>query len=823
MRVIFDDVQRFYEVCNRRQLQIDSRAITSQNAADSIFVALPGKHTDGHLFINDVYAKGVRFFIVHTAPQGLEGCFLIADNTLTALQQLCTFHRQNFDYQVIGITGSNGKTIVKEWLAELLAAKFHIVKSPKSYNSQIGVPLSVWQMDARHNLAIFEAGVSTPASMKSLADIVRPTIGIFTNIGTAHDENFISWTEKIREKLQLFESAHVLIFNTAQRILCDEIFNWHQKHPDCRLISWGVSENSYIRVHITTQGTQQTTLTINFDGHLQNLHLPFADPASLENALHCAVTMWYLTQDADYISQSLSRILHSRIQPAMRLVRKKGINRCTLIDDSYNNDLAGLRVALEFFALHALPNRPRTLILSDMLQSGLSPTAICVEVLALVSRFTIRRLLLVGQEWTNLQSSSNLSVLHFSDTTSLLAAIDNAEISFIEESILIKGARSFQFEQVVARLEEKIHGTRLEINLDAIGHNLGYYKSLLRPGVKIMAMVKAFAYGSGSHEIAQYLQQKGCDYLAVAYADEGIALRQQGITLPVMVMNPSADSFALLHSYCLEPEIYSFRILQEWLRFVVSGSPSLLPIHLKIDTGMHRLGFLIDEIDKLCTIIAQNREKINIGGVFTHLAGADEERLATFSQQQLSLFERAAAQIESALGRSVIKYALNSAGIVRFPEAQYDMVRLGIGLYGIEANSTQPTHLQSVATLKTTISQIKHLKAGDTVGYGRHGVITKPSRIATLAIGYADGYRRSLGNGKGYFQIHGKQAPTVGRICMDMCMVDVTHIPEAQEGDEAFVFYDTETLQIFANQLDTIPYEVLTSIGERVKRIYFSA
>ncbi|WP_250631820.1 bifunctional UDP-N-acetylmuramoyl-tripeptide:D-alanyl-D-alanine ligase/alanine racemase [Rhodoflexus caldus] len=822
MHLTFDNAKDFYRVAEGRQLQIDSRSITPQNADESIFIALSGKHTDGHQFLADVHAKGVRFFIVRWVPEGLDGHFFVADNPLIALQELCALHRQRFHYPVVGITGSNGKTILKEWLAELLAEKFNIIKSPKSYNSQLGVPLSVWQMSDRHNLAIFEAGISTRDSMKPLAQVIRPTIGIFTNIGTAHDEGFSSRSEKIREKLQLFNQSEVIIFNSAQQELRDEILNWHFSHPNCQLISWGTNENDVVKIKIIEKNTRKTVLDIYFNASPKRLQLPFADSASLENALHCIIAMWHLTKDADYIDKSLSKILNSHMQPAMRLVRKKGINRCTLIDDSYNNDLAGLRVALEFLALHAVPNRPRTLILSDMLQSGLSHEAICREVEALIGRFDVSRLLLVGQEWANLQVPPDLFVQNFADTASLLAAIDRAELTFIEENILIKGARSFGFEQIVARLEEKIHGTRLEINLDAVGHNLGYYKSLLKPGVKIMAMVKAFAYGSGSHEIAQYLQQKGCDYLAVAYADEGITLRQQGVSLPVMVMNPSADSFALLHSYRLEPEIYGFRILQEWLRFNAAAESSP-PIHLKIDTGMHRLGFLPNEIGRLCEIIRQHKDILSISGIFTHLAGADEERLATFSQQQLHLFESAAAQVEHAYGKTMLKYALNSAGIVRFPDAQYDMVRLGIGLYGIEANGIQQSHLQAVATLKTTISQIKNLQPGDTVGYGRHGQITRPSRIATLAIGYADGYRRMLGNGKGHFWIHGKQAPTVGRICMDMCMADITHIPEAQEGDEALVFYDAETLQQLANQLDTIPYEVLTGIGERVKRIYFSA
>ncbi|MDW8204679.1 MAG: bifunctional UDP-N-acetylmuramoyl-tripeptide:D-alanyl-D-alanine ligase/alanine racemase [Cytophagales bacterium] len=822
MQCIFDNASRFYSVAKAHRLQTDSRAITPQNAAESIFVALPGMHTDGHQFIADVYAKGVRLFIVRYAPEGLDGYFWVTDNPLGALQQLVQLHRQQFTYPVIGITGSNGKTIVKEWLAELLAEKFTVVKSPKSYNSQLGVPLSVWQMSQRHNLGIFEAGISQRNSMKPIANIICPTIGIFTNIGNAHDEGFDNRSEKMREKLQLFEHAKVLIFSTAQPELYREIKAWQQNHPQCELLSWGTTANSAIRIHTIEKSLQQTVLEVYFTAQPVRLSLPFADSASLENALHCIVAMWHLTHDADYIRRVLSKILNAHRQPAMRLVRKKGINRCTLIDDSYNNDLAGLQVALEFLSLHAVPGRPRTLILSDMLQSGLTDRVICGEVEALAKRFHVSRLLLVGQHWQPLQTSPELSVQHFADTASLIAAIDRSEISFLEENILIKGARNFRFEQIVTRLEAKIHGTRLEINLDAIGHNLGYYKSLLRPGVKVMAMVKAFAYGSGSHEVAQYLQQKGCDYLAVAYADEGVALRQHGISLPIMVMNPSTDSFALLHSYCLEPEVYSFRLLQAWLRFAeaVQNPP---PIHLKIDTGMHRLGFLPNEIAQLCELISQNKEKINIGGIFTHLAAADDEQMVEFSRQQLQLFEQAATQVETVYGKHLLKYALNSAGIIRFPEAQYDMVRLGIGLYGIEANGIQQAHLQPVATMKTTISQIKTLQPGNTVGYGRSGLITRPSRIATLAIGYADGYRRALGNGKGYFLIHGKQAPTIGRICMDMCMADVTHIPEAQEGDEALVFYDAASLQQFAKLLDTIPYEVLTGIGERVKRIYFSA
>ncbi|MCS6968287.1 MAG: bifunctional UDP-N-acetylmuramoyl-tripeptide:D-alanyl-D-alanine ligase/alanine racemase [Cytophagales bacterium] len=827
MQRILRRVDFFYQLACSKKLQIDSRNIHSQNASESIFVALKGKHTDGHHFIEEAHKKGVRFFLVRSVPESLEGTFLVAEDTLASLQQLARLHRHCFNYPVIGITGSNGKTIVKEWLSELLAEKFNIVKSPKSYNSQLGVALSVWEMNHVHNLAIFEADISQKGEMHLLANVMSPTIGIFTNLGKAHDEGFSSPKEKVREKLKLFTTAKALIFHTAYQEICQEVLPWQEKYPHCQLIGWGESDQSTIKFKIVEKAGQSATISLNFGKESLTLSLPFADSACIENLVHCIVAMWYLLGELDYIRHAVNKVFSRpwQVQPAMRLVRKKGIHRCTLIDDSYNNDLTGLRIALEFLALYGNPTQPRTLILSDMLQSGLTDEMICKEVENLVKQFDINRLLLVGNQWERLlpsNFSTPLTVAHFEQTKDLIAAIDQAAINFVEENILVKGARAFGFEQVVARLEEKIHGTRLEINLDAIGHNLGYYKSLLEPKVKIMVMVKAFAYGNGHYEIAQYLQQKGCHYLAVAYADEGVFLRRHGIYLPIMVMNPMPESFALLQSYQLEPEIYSFRLLQQWIKFAACTG-QLPPIHLEIDTGMHRLGFLPAEVETLCEIIRQNKEKINIAGVFTHLSAADEAQHDEFSRHQLQLFDNIFEQIASAYGSRPLKYALNSAGIVKFPQAHYDMVRLGIGLYGIAATGKEENHLQPVAALKTIISQIKTLPQGATIGYGRSHPIDKPSRIAVLAIGYADGYRRALGNGKGFFWIHGKKAPTVGRICMDMCMADVTHIPQAQEGDEAIVFCDANSLKTIAQQLGTIPYEVLTSIGERVKRIYFSA
>jgi len=816
-------------------LVIDSRQV--QSPARTVFFALRGKHYDGHDFLADLYAQGVRHFVVDdpvkaAALAGGAQVYL-ADHTVAALQSLVAHHRQFFTLPVVAITGSNGKTIVKEWLGRLLACDQQVVKSPKSYNSQLGVPLSVWQLDPAHQVGVFEAGVSRVGEMAQLATLIQPTIGIFTNIGSAHDEGFASRHEKIREKLQLFANCQTLIYCQSHAQVREAIGEWAKEHST-KLFAWGTGPGADLHLLSETRTVDQTVFQCAIAGEEAELRLPFTDASSLENCLHCVAALYCLGYSMARVQTLIDLIFgtaRNRAVP-MRLELKRGQHGNTIIDDTYNNDLAGLAVALDFLVQHDQPARPaypaRTVIVSDMLETGLPAELLYQKIAELLAARQVTKLIGIGVGIAQNQSLFSTPEKYFCATTDdFLAKLHQNTFKFREEIILVKGARTFGFERITAFLQEKIHGTVLEINLDALAWNLGYYRSLLRPNVKIMVMVKAFAYGSGSLEVAGLLQRKGVDYLAVAYADEGVQLRQSGLTLPIMVMNPAEATFGTLLRYQLEPEIYSFRLLAQWLDF--SGHqpmhlpPSaVLPIHLKLDTGMHRLGFLPGEISELRDILEKNRQFLPVAAIFTHLAGADEDRLTEFSRQQLAAFRVMAAQLEAGLGYFTLKHALNSAGIVRFPDAQFDMVRLGIGLYGVEANGAHQEKLQTVGTLKTTISQIKNLSADQTIGYGRHGKLQRESQIGTIAIGYADGYDRRLGQGRGGVLVNGQLAPTVGNVCMDMTMIDLTGI-SAQEGDEVIVFGTKPSLLELSATLGTIPYEIMTGIGERVKRIFFTA
>ena len=842
-----------------RHLLLDSRR--ADLPVGAAFFALRGPSHDGHRYLPDLYAQGVRLFFVeeNTAlPGGLaaypEAGIMEVASPLAALQALAAAHRAQFTASVIGITGSNGKTIVKEWLAQLLSPDEDICRSPRSYNSQVGVPLSVWELNPeRHTLGIFEAGISEVGEMARLASIIRPTEGIFTNLGTAHDAGFASEQQKLLEKLTLFQGADFQrLFYCADQPLVRAAVAARQLPG----FSWTRRPAPAADVRFTTEASSPANTTrLRADypatGLIAEFTLPFADEPSIENALHCLAVLLHRQVEPAEIQRRLLR-LHP---VAMRLEMKLGRHDSYLLDDTYNNDLAGLALALNALARQSRPGR-RTLILSDVLESGLSSSELYARVAALLPAAGVTRLVGIGKEigelgvksyelrvdGLSMTSDENNSQLlthnaqllteFYPSTEAFLAQLNLTD--FAHETILIKGARRFGFERIVAALQAQQHGTVLEVNLDALSHNLQYYRRQLSPGTKLMVMVKAFAYGAGSYEVASLLEFQRADYLAVAYADEGIALREAGISLPIMVMNAAPDSFETLRRYRLEPEIYSLEMLDEYLATFdipaespLSTSQSPLPtpkIHLKLDTGMRRLGFDEADLTALAARLRQHAARLPVASMMTHLAAADEPGHDDFTREQLAAFGRMTTALEAALGHSVLKHALNSAGILRFPAAQFNMVRLGIGLYGVDASNTaDPAALRPVSQLRTTISQIKTLPAGTTVGYGRRGTAAAAERrIATLAIGYADGYDRRFGNGAGTVLIHGQAAPLVGSVCMDMCMVDVTNIPAARAGDVALLFGEGLSLPELAARIGTIAYELLTSVSERVKRVFVS-
>ena len=823
-----------YSIINQQWLT-DSRQLTGipgeKQLANVIFFAIRGEHHDGHEFIGDLYRKGVRQFVVERlALTGTpdrtrrraelshypDAEFQEVDSSLQTLQMMAAEHRQHFQIPVIGITGSNGKTIVKEWLAQLLSDDFIIARSPKSYNSQLGVPLSVHELTPRHTLGIFEAGISQAQEMPVLERIIRPTIGLITNIGTAHDEGFKTRRQKIAEKLRLFTHADTLIYCTDYTDIDEEV-NLLLKavNPHVKCVTWSMRGNK-ATYQVQLHGSE---LTLNSPDHDSiRVTLPFTDPASVENLTHCLVTM--LTIRPDTGPQLQSRL--NRLRPvSMRLEQKAGINQCVLIDDSYNNDVAGLQLALRFLNQQTTRSR-RVVFLSDVLQSGQPEQDLYALVSSLVKEADVAQFIGIGPVLSRNAHLFADNSLFYTTTDALLASFPLHTLQ--NSAVLVKGARPFSFERISNRLAEKVHGTVLDINLDALTHNLNSYRERVGPGTKIMVMVKAFAYGSGSTEVAQLLQYHRIDYLAVAYADEGVTLRKNGITLPIMVMNPAPETFSALLTYSLEPEIYSVRVLTEWCEFLQShssdaGSNTPCAIHLKIDTGMHRLGFLEAEIPDVAAYL-NTHPMLHVASVFSHLVGSDEARFNAFSQQQYETFLRSTTRLESALGYRPTRHILNSAGIMRFPDFKLDMVRLGIGLYGVESSGLNPSTLHTVGTLRTVISQIKTVRAGESVGYSRRGVLTHDARIATLAIGYADGYDRRFGNGMGQVLVNGTRCETVGNVCMDMTMVDVTSAV-ATEGDTVTIFGPELPINELARQIGTIPYELLTGISERVKRVFF--
>lgn len=786
----------------------DSRRVV--NPRGSVFVAIRGQRHDGHHYLKSLFKHGVRNFIIEYEDDlddeiaGKSNILLVGD-AIMALQKIATYHRNSFQIPVVGITGSNGKTIVKEWLGQLLGEQYKVVKSPKSYNSQLGVPLSVLQMNSWNSLAVFEAGISTVGEMQKLQKVIQPTIGVFTNIGSAHDEGFKDRNEKALEKWQLFTSCNAVVY-------CQDHQNIHANKPQgANGFTWGVGQDAKLKIISTNKHGHHSILNLQYQDSVFSIRVPFTDDVSLENVMHCIAVMVYLHIAADQIAEALLRL--SNIEH--RLSLKKGINNCYLVDDSYNNDLAGLQIALDF--LKNQPGKKRKVILSDILQSGLEDEVLFAQLNQMLLSNEIGALVGIGAGMLKNRFVFQLPAELYKTTDQFLKEA-NAD-QFHDENILIKGARPFEFERVTNLLSEKIHETVLEINLDALNDNLNYYRSKLQDGVKLMVMVKASAYGSGSHEIASLLQHNRVDYLAVAYPDEGVELRKHGIYMPMMVMNVAPQSYRNILKYDLEPEVYSLGQLKSLIKFLDDES-ARLGIHLKLDTGMHRLGFENKDLQELIALLKAT-PTIEIVSIYSHLVGADEDTHNAFSKSQFASFTDMVQLLESSLNIQPIKHILNSAGMIRFPEYQLDMVRLGIGLYGFEATRQEQDQLRPISTLKTLISQIREVKKGETIGYGRKGLAKQDSKIATIAIGYADGFSRSFGNGKISLLVNGKAAPVIGNVCMDMTMLDVTGI-NAREGDEVIVFGERPTIMELAEAIGTIPYEILTNISTRVTRVFYS-
>lgn len=732
-----------------RILLTDSRRLSFPE--QSLFFALPTKTNDGHKYIEELYKLRVRSFVVSrmlpvfdTLP---DANFLLVKDTVRALQRLAAFHRKRFDIPVIGITGSNGKTIVKEFLYQLLHDEFHIVRSPRSYNSQIGVPLSVWEMNEKHTLGIFEAGISQPDEMERLQPIIAPRIGVITNLGEAHQENFLSLNQKCQEKLQLFVDAEAIIYNGDDAILSHCIESAFLSH---KAVAWSRTDTEaplYISSVVKNEG--KTTFTCTLLGIDSKFTIPFDDEASIENVIHCLAVMLYLKPGSISDTEKFARL-----EPVdMRLNIKQGINNCMLINDTYNSDINSLDIALSFQQSRKVDKTMKsTLILSDILQTGTLPKSLYKKVADLIHRKGVQRLIGIGRDLISFESLFDVEKEFYLTTEAFIQS--GRWKSFHNELILIKGSRRFHFEQISELLEKKVHETILEVDLDAVIHNFNYYRSRLRPETKMACMVKAFGYGAGSYEVAKTLQDHRCDYLAVAVADEGEELRKAGISIPIMVMNPEFSSFNVLLENYLEPEVYSFRLLDAMIRETERRGITFYPIHIKLDTGMHRLGFQPEDVPEICKRI-KRQSGVKVRSVFSHLSASDEAALDDFTRQQIERYEKAALELEQGLEYKVIKHVLNSAGIERFADHQLDMVRLGLGLYGVSASGQ--SGLKNVTTLKTIILQIQQVPKGDSVGYNRKTFMQRDSRIAILPIGYADGLDRHLGNGRGEVYIKGKR------------------------------------------------------------------
>jgi Alr-MurF fusion protein len=802
------------------QLLIDSRKLVFPQT--SLFFALAGPRRDGHSFIAQLYEKGVRNFVVGEAVDTthLSGANILqVTDPLQAMQNLVAWHRKQFTLPVIGITGSNGKTIIKEWLNQLLEEQYTIIRSPKSYNSQIGVPLSVWPLNEQHELAIFEAGTSQPGEMEQLQKIIQPTIGIFTNIGEAHSEGFVNVRQKVNEKMQLFKHVQALIYCQDDPEINSGVAPLWQQLPNNKrfeIFSWSMVRDATLQIRQVAKEGEKTTITASYQQETISIVIPFTDNASVENAIHCWCVLLYLQ-----IPQAVIEGKMQQLGPvAMRLELKKGINNCSIINDSYSADLSSFTIALDFLSQQQQHTR-RTVILSDILQSGRSEKDLYAEVARLLQQRQVSRLIGIGERISHHQQIFQAAgipelAFYFSVDAFIKELI---HLPFKDETILLKGARIFELEQVDRLLQQKVHQTVLEIDLTAVAHNLKQFQQLLQPSTRLMAMVKAFSYGSGSYEIANALQFHRVDYLAVAYADEGVELRKAGINLPIMVMNPDESTFDVLVQYNLEPDLYSPGILLMFEDFVKKQGMQQFPVHIELETGMNRLGFAMSDMPVLVNALRTPFFKVQ--SVFTHLSSSEDPQHDAYTDQQGALYMQMVEKLKEAVTYPFIRHVVNTAGIIRHPKWHLDMVRLGIGLYGGDSSGEGGLDLHEVSTLKSTIAQIKKLKEGETVSYGRKGMVTRDTCIATVRIGYADGYPRRLGNGAGKMMVNGHLAPVIGTVCMDMTMIDITNISHVQEGDDVIIFGSQLPVKQVAHWAQTIPYELLAGISQRVKRVYF--
>ncbi len=794
-------------------LLTDSRRLSFPER--SLFFALKTKTNNGHNYIKELYGLRVRNFVVSErhaeyARQMPDANFLIVKDPVKALQKLAIHHRRNFHFPVIGITGSNGKTVVKEFLYQLLHHEFNIVRSPRSYNSQLGVPLSVWEMNDKHTLGIFEAGISQPDEMENLQRMIRPTIGIITNIGEAHQENFISAAQKCLEKLTLFKDCDAIIYNADNVLISNCMEASCLSH---KAITWSKTDSEVpLFVKSIEKMKNETVIECTLLGLDRRYVIPFIDDASIENVLQCITAMLYLKP-----TSVNDEAKFSKLEPvAMRLDVKQGINNCLIINDTYNSDINSLDIALDFQQSRRVGKKLKcTLILSDILQSGTLPKSLYKKVADLVKRKKISRIIGIGRDLTAFSDVFDIEKTFYLTTDDFIKS--GAIHKFRNELILIKGSRRFHFEKISELLEKKAHETILEVNLDAIVHNFNWYRAKLKPETKMACMVKAFGYGAGSYELAKTLQEHRCDYLAVAVADEGAELRKEGISIPIIVMNPEFNSFNMLFEHQLEPEIYSFRLLDAIIHETERRGITFYPIHIKFDTGMHRLGFQPEDVTAICERL-KSQSGVVARSVFSHLVGSDSPVFDEFTHKQLDTFIETATAFEKEIEYPVIKHILNSAGIERFTGYQLDMVRLGIGLYGVSASGEKG--LRNVSTLRTTILQIQTIKAGDSIGYSRRSFVNRDSRIGIIPIGYADGLDRHLSNGVGEVFVNEQRCRIIGNICMDTCMIDLTDIT-ADEGDSVMLFGENLPVNEMADRLNTIPYEVLTSISPRVKRVYY--
>jgi alanine racemase len=800
-------------------ISLDSRQI--YDAPNTAFFAVRGIHHDGHQYIENLYKSGIKEFIVEKvawtgilsekAKKWNDADFHVVENSIQTLQNLAALHRSKFDYDLVAITGSNGKTICKEWLATLLNGTYNLVKSPKSFNSQIGVPLSVWAMKPNHNLGIFEAGISQPGEMANLETILKPSHGILTHFGEAHGANFRNEDLKLQEKLKLFKTSKTLIYRSGK---WDKLIHTYIKsiNPGIELIEWSTEDptkNIFVHFNRSAHETQIKLKKASQSEPFIDIKTELTDDASLENICHCLIMAHVLAMDNLALNQAIRRV-----KPiSMRLEIKEGLRDIKIIDDSYNNDIDGLRLALPL--LMKYETKKKILILSDFLETGLPEENLYNEINTMILNQKIDLIIGIGSQISRNKDKITGIEVYQSTEEFLKSGKLN---SFYNAAILLKGARKYNFEKLVYALENKSHCTQLEINLDALQHNLSYYKNKIGLETKLMVMIKAFAYGAGAVEIGQILQQQGVDYLTVAYTDEGVELRKNGIYTPIMVMNPQIEEFTKLIEYSLEPEIYSFELLKALDEYCLLNEQNI-KIHIKLDTGMKRLGFESHEIESLANCLAE-MPQLWVVSMMSHLVASESIEHDLFTKNQIAEFKKMSTILAQKLSYKPLLHIANSAAIENYPEAKLDMVRLGISLYGITQNQKEIKKIENVLTLKTFISQIKHIDKNETVGYGRKGKVNKKSTIATLAIGYADGYPRSLGMGKGHFEINGELCHTIGAICMDMTMVDISHLKHVATGDTALAFGGKIQLSEIANNANTIPYEIMTNISSRVKRVY---